>query len=266
MDRIVPATSAENRETVAARLGLEDGWPVITEAFSQWVVEDDFIDGRPAWETAGVQMTGDVAPFEQMKLRMLNGSHSSFAYLGSLCGLTFVSEAATDPDLESFAHGLMTSEIIPTLSTPGVDLAAYRDALLARFANPSLEHRLAQIAMDGSQKLTQRLIRPVLERHARGEPITHIALALAGWMAFVVHAAKNGDRVADPLADRLVAAALGGAMDADEITDRFVGFTEIFPVEFARSRELTTAVSEHLSTILAHGVRAALSTVIALPK
>ena len=134
VDRIVPATTEDDRKLVLEATGLWDAWPVMTEPFSQWVIEDRFSAGRPPFETAGAQLVADVRPFELMKLRMLNGSHSTLAYLGYLAGYEFVSEAIADPAFRTLVYGLMTEEVMTTLPADVDDLAAYRDALLDRFA------------------------------------------------------------------------------------------------------------------------------------
>jgi fructuronate reductase len=150
VDRIVPSTTDTDRASIAARLGVQDAWPVVAEPFSQWVIEDNFPLGRPAWEKVGVQFAKDVAPFEHMKLRMLNGSHSALAYLGSLAEHAHVSDAAQDPALARYLSGLWR-EIAPAVPPPpGQDVMAYADALLARFRNTAIRHKLTQIAMDGA--------------------------------------------------------------------------------------------------------------------
>jgi len=154
VDRIVPATSEADRAAVEARLGVSDAWPVMTEPFTQWVIEDRFGDGRPRFEDAGAELVADVAPYELMKLRLLNGSHSTIAYLGYLAGYETVSDVMADPAFVRLVQGLMDEEVTPTLALPpGADLAGYKRSLLERFANPALKHRTWQIAMDGSQKL-----------------------------------------------------------------------------------------------------------------
>lgn len=153
VDRIVPAATNESLAEISAALGVEDPCAISCEPFIQWVIEDNFVAGRPAWETAGVQMTDDVLPWEQMKLRMLNGSHSFLAWLGYLAGHAHISDCMQDPIFRGAAYRLMLDEQAPTLSIQGVDLTAYADSLIARFSNPALKHRTWQIAMDGSQKL-----------------------------------------------------------------------------------------------------------------
>ena len=186
VDRIVPATTDADRAAVAARLGLEDAWPVVTEPFTQWVIEDRFASGRPRFEEAGAELVSDVAPYELMKLRLLNGSHSTLAYLGYLAGYETIAEAMADPAFARLVRGLMDEEVTPTLTVPpGADLAGYKASLLDRFANPALKHRTWQIAMDGSQKLPQRLLGTVRDRLAAGAPIERLALAVAAWMRYV---------------------------------------------------------------------------------
>jgi fructuronate reductase len=175
VDRIVPATTALDIAETENALGLHDAAPVMAEPFRQWVIEDRFVTGRPAWEKAGAQLVADVGPFEFMKLRMLNGAHSTLAYLGYLAGYETVAEASADPVLARMLEELW-ARIIPTVPVPpGVDLVVYAAALLQRFRNPAIRHRTWQIAMDGSQKLPQRLLGTIRDRLARGQSIDTLA-------------------------------------------------------------------------------------------
>lgn len=161
VDRIVPAATEETLAQIAEQLGVDDPCAIACEPFRQWVIEDNFVNGRPDWDRVGVQFVADVVPFEMMKLRMLNGSHSFLAYLGYLGGYETIADTMTNPAYRNAARALMLNEQAPTLSMPeGTDLAAYAELLIARFTNPSLKHRTWQIAMDGSQKLPQRLLDP----------------------------------------------------------------------------------------------------------
>ena len=176
VDRIVPAMTDADFERLAA-LGVTDPNAVVCEAFSQWVVEDHFPLGRPNWGAEGVEMVADVEPFETMKLRMLNGSHSLLAYLGALAGIETVYDGINHDELRALLRRYMLEEAAPTLEMPeGIDLEAYADSLLARFANDSLRHRLQQIAMDGSQKLPQRWLSGALKRSAAGQSSPWVAL------------------------------------------------------------------------------------------
>ncbi len=212
VDRIVPATTAADRAAVA-RLGYEDAWPVVAEPFSQWVIEDRFVRGRPAWEEAGAEIVQDVRPYELMKLRALNGAHSSLAYLGAVAGLETVADAMADPALPPFLRALWDEDLVPVIPTVrGMDLPAYTAELVARFRNPAIRHRLLQIAMDGSQKLPQRLLRPALDRLRQGAMPHRIALVVAAWMRFLQGRDERGRpyEVNDPLAPRLHGPRVGG--------------------------------------------------------
>jgi fructuronate reductase len=203
VDRIVPATTDADIADNDAALGMHDAAPVMHEPFKQWVIEDAFAAGRPAWEHVGAQLVADVAPFESMKLRLLNASHSALAYLGFLAGHEFIYQVAAQPDFVAYMRALMRDEVAPTLALPdGVDVAAYQNALVERFRNPALPHRTQQIAMDGSQKLPQRLLGTVRDNLAAGRSIDRLALGVAAWMRYVagVDEAGRAINVSDPLA------------------------------------------------------------------
>lgn len=263
VDRIVPATTDADREAVAESTGVADAWPVQAEPFSQWVVEDRFPAGRPRLEACGVQMVDDVEPFELMKLRMLNGSHSTLAYLGYLSGYETVADAVADPALRGLLADLMTADIIPTLDVPGMDLAGYRDALLARFANRGLRHRTWQIAMDGSQKLPQRLLGTVRDRLAAGASVDRLALGVAAWMAYVrgVDGAGRPIDVRDPMAARLREIADAAGPDAEGLSDGLLGISAIFGTDLPASAAFRAAVTRSLARILSAGPAAAIRAV-----
>src|ERR1700712_3620536 len=202
VDRIVPETTEADRTSVASALGMIDAWPVVTEPFTQWIVEDRFPAGRPDLAAAGVQLVSDVTPFEHMKLRLLNASHSALAYLGYLAGYETIAATMTDAHFVAFARQVM-ADATPTLAMPeSTDLAAYSASLLQRFSNPALHHRTWQIAMDGSQKLPQRLLATMQDRLRMGLPIETHALAVAGWMRYVTATDEQGHAidVRDPIA------------------------------------------------------------------
>jgi fructuronate reductase len=208
VDRIVPRSDPADLAALAERLGMEDQGAVFTESFSQWVIEDDFAGPRPRWEAHGVQLVSDVTPFEIAKLRMLNGAHSLLAYAGLRAGHAYVHEAVADPGLRDLARKLMLDEAAPTVPpAPGLDTAAYAEALLARFADPALRHRLAQIAMDGTQKIPQRWLDTALARKQRGLASPAIAAALEAWLWHLA----DGRFVDDPMQHELLdALATGG--------------------------------------------------------
>lgn len=201
VDRIVPAVAPADLARVEATIGLRDEAAVVTEPFRQWVIEGRFAGPRPRWESGGAQFVADVAPFEAAKLRMLNGAHSALAYLGLLAGHAFVHEAIGDPAIAATVERLMRVEAAASLDpVPGQDLTGYADALLARFRNAALPHRLAQIATDGSQKIAQRWLEPLAINAGRGRSCPATLRALAAWM---LHVRGDGAPVADPLARQL---------------------------------------------------------------
>nr|WP_283773389.1 mannitol dehydrogenase family protein [Altererythrobacter sp. KTW20L] len=201
VDRIVPATRDTDRDEAEEATGLRDEALVVTEPFSQWVIEDKFAAGRPRWEVGGAQMVEDVRPYETAKLRMLNGAHSALAYIGLRHGHTFVHKAVADPAIRPTIEKLMREEAASSLRpAAGQDLSAYADALLARFANPALDHRLAQIAMDGSQKIPERWLEVMAHHQAAGRQCPALLAALAAWMQ---HVRGDGHIVDDPMAREL---------------------------------------------------------------
>jgi fructuronate reductase len=241
VDRITPATTREDLDEAERLLGVRDEAVVVTEPFSQWVIEDVFPAGRPAWDTAGAILTGDVAPYEKMKLRLLNGSHSMLAYLGS--AFEYVSEAV-DVLGDALRH-YMDEDASPTLDVPpGFDLAAYKSSLLERFANPALRHRVAQIAMDGSQKLPQRLLAVVRDRLAAGAEPRWAALAVAAWMRHV----QTARVLDDPMAD-LLRTAVAGAGSPEEVVDALLAVTDIFGPDLRDSAVFRDLLVERLAKL-----------------
>jgi fructuronate reductase len=231
VDRIVPATSGADLAENDAALGLHDAAPVVHEPFRQWVIEDAFVAGRPAWERAGAQLVGDVAPFEAMKLRLLNGSHSALAYLGYLAGHEFIYQVAAQPDFVALTQRLMRDEVAPTLHLPpGTDVAAYQRDLMARFSNPALPHRTQQIAMDGSQKLPQRLLATVRDNLAAGRSIDLLTLAVAGWMRYIsgVDEAGQDISVSDPMAGEFARLASAQRGNPPALAHEFLGLRAVF--------------------------------------
>lgn len=236
INRIVPRTSEEDRAELAGRIGIADEGAVFAEPFSQWVIEDDFAQGRPAWESHGAQLVADVSPYETAKLRMLNGAHSLLAYCGLRSGHDFVHEAVADPILRDLASRLMLEEAASTIDpAEGQDLGAYAAALLERFANPALRHSLAQIAMDGTQKIPQRWLDTALARHAAGLASPAIARAFAAWLWHI----EDGRFVDDPQGTelrRLAAAEGSEAMVAH-------CFGQLWPAYAALAQHLSSAGS-----------------------
>ncbi|MEU5725561.1 mannitol dehydrogenase family protein [Micromonospora sp. NPDC047738] len=254
VDRIVPATTEQDRADVRRMLGLEDRGVVVAEPFSQWVIEDDFAADRPAWERAGAVLTRDVAGWEAVKLRMLNASHSLLAYLGALSGHDTIAGALSDDRLVAAAEALMVQDVAPTLRVPdGLDLDYYRRQVLTRFANPALRHRTVQVAMDGSQKLPVRLLGTVRDRLSAGEVPRHATLAVAAWMVYVARGRDMRGRelpLDDPLADRLRAAAAPADGDPHRLVDSLLGVPEIFGADLAEHDGFRATLIDHVARLL----------------
>ncbi|MEX3857795.1 mannitol dehydrogenase family protein [Paraburkholderia sp. BR10923] len=262
VDRIVPATTDAERITAAKQLGYRDAGPVPCEPFRQWVIEDRFAQGRPAWDAVGAQLVDDVMPFELAKLRMLNGTHSTLAYLSMLAGFDTIDAAIAEPALRHLIHAMMTDEIAPTLRVPAsFDLAGYRDALLARYANPALKHRCAQIAMDGSQKLPPRLLATIAARIDAGQPYRRLALAVAAWMTFLRGHADDGTRYAinDPLAERLTTLAASAQGDPQALMNALLGVREVFDAKLANHAAFRTTLDDALRLLQQKGARGAIA-------
>jgi fructuronate reductase len=257
VDRIVPASTDVDRDEAAVDLGLTDAWPVATEPYSLWVIEDRFPAGRPAWDAAGALLVADVTPFEQAKLRMLNGTHSTIAYLSVLAGYELVSDAMAVPALRRLIEELMSEEIEPTLAVPlDFDLHKYRGSLLERFANPALKHRCAQIAMDGSQKLPPRLLGTIADRLAAGLPIRRLGLSVAAWMRFLQARSDAGVvyRIDDPLGDRLAELARP-ADNAAALYSAIVAGSGVIPPELATQPKFKSSVLAALESLMRDGAR-----------
>lgn len=256
VDRIVPATTDADRARIAAATGLEDNWPVVTEAFTDWVIEDHFPQGRPAW---AARFVSDIRPFETMKLRLLNGAHSSMAYLGYLAGHETIADCMQDEALAALVAHLMHREVTPTLDVPaGTDVEAYKQALLKRFHNPRLRHRCWQIAMDGSQKLPQRLLNTIRDRLSANAPIDALALGVAAWMRYVTGVDETGQSidVRDPLKDELRARADAAGLDAARLAPALLSIEKIFGRDLPANPTFTTAVTAALDGLIRHGARA----------
>lgn len=205
VDRIVPALSPEKTQEFESRLNLPaNSQLVATEVFSQWVIENNFINGRPDWESVGVEFVTDVRPYEEMKLRLLNAAHSFLAYAGLLKGYCFVHEAIADDELKILVEKLILEEVIPVLEIPvGFDARDYGRRLLQRFRNNELPHQLQQIAMDGSQKLPQRILPSLVEAHRKKSSHETLVVAVASWLKFVWKTLEEGQRLDDPMGDQL---------------------------------------------------------------
>ena len=272
VDRIVPATTAPDVTGTAALSNVHDAVPVMTEPFTQWVIEDRFAAERPPWDDArmagerGAQFVANVAPFELMKLRLLNAAHSAMAYLGYLAGHELIYQASADPLFASMVERLWR-EVVPTLPALPIDVEQYQRELMQRFRNTALPHRTWQIAMDGSQKLPQRIldtVRDCLARGAANQGGAHfdtLALAVAGWMRYVSGIDEDGKAidVRDPLSAELAQIARQTRGSPAAHCERLLGIEAIFGSDLPRASPFVLRVRRHLESLFTSSVRATLA-------
>ena len=257
VDRIVPAMTPETAEKIQSQLGsIKDSVAIACEPFKQWVIEDNFVAGRPEWEKAGAQLVDDVLPFEEMKLRMLNGSHSFLAYLGYLAGYQYINECMQDSAYEKAAYHLMASEQASTLSIKNVDLPKYANALIARYKNTGLKHRTWQIAMDGTLKLSQRLLDSIQIHLAKGNSFDYSALAVAGWMRYVSGKDDQGAdiQVSDPLAAKLAELVAQSADDESRV-NALLSLDTLFPSTLISNPLFTQKVTDFYLSLRDNGAK-----------
>lgn len=265
IDRIVPATTADDIDMFSQRYGYHDLAMVKTERFSQWVIEDNFVGKRPAWQKVGVNIVKDVDAYENAKLRLLNGAHSSLAYVGYLTGLDFVHQVMENPELTRFLTHLMKVEIAPTIVAPeGLDLQKYCDDLLQRFSNPELHHRTYQIAMDGSQKVPQRLLHTVEYKLKNNQTFDALSFAIAGWLRYTTGVNENGVaiEVQDPRAEQLASIYKQHANNLDELIDAYLSVHSIFPESLQSYPVFKEKLCDWLGIIQKLGMKAALQELL----
>jgi mannitol 2-dehydrogenase len=251
VDRITPATTDEVRAQVAARYGVHDAVPVAAEPFVQWVLEDDFAQGRPPYEDAGVQLVDDVRPFELMKLRLLNGSHQTLSHLGSLLGYTYVHEAAQDPDVARFVRAYMADAARTLPHVPNTDVAAYRDQLIERFANPEILDPLARVAAFGTDRMPKFVLPVAADLIRAGGDLRTVAAVVAGWSVFCAGVDEGGRPIelTDHLAGDLRPAAAAAA--AEPLA--WLGLP-VIPPEVRTSAEFRAAFLDAHKRLAADGV------------
>lgn len=257
VDRIVPASTPATLAAAQAALGVADRAAVAAEPYREWVVEDDFPGGRPAWEAAGAVLTGDAGPYERRKLRALNGVHSALAYLGALAGCETIAEALALPGLRAVLERFLAEDVAPSLDLPdGRSVVAYGQAALDRFANPVIGHRTRQVAMDGSQKLPQRILHTVADRRAEGASPRWAALVVAAWMRFVAGRDDAGRELPldDPLAAEIRTALAGSGGSSAGTAAALLRLDRVFPPELAGDAVLRRLVVDWLAALARHGV------------
>jgi mannitol 2-dehydrogenase len=258
VDRITPATTAEHRSMVREKFGIDDAWPVVTEPFKQWVIEDNFPGGRPAWEQVGTLMTSDVLPYEKMKIRLLNASHQALCYIGMLMGYEYVHEAIADGGIRKLVQTLMDVEVTPLLPVmPGIDLEDYKRTLIERFANPAIRDQLLRIGSEGSVRIPKFVLPSILEQLARGGPIKMLSLTVATWFRYLAGSDEQGQALAiiDPMADKLREHARRGAADPSVL----LGIRELFGEVLPRSQVFRAQVGHALRGLYEKGAKATLA-------
>jgi fructuronate reductase len=264
IDRIVPASTAETLDRAAAALGARDLAAVAAEPYRQWVLEDDFPGGRPAWESAGAVFSTEVTAYERLKLRVLNGVHSTLAYLGALAGQDTIAEAIELPGMRAYLRQMIAEDIAPTLNPPsGVRVDGYGESVLHRFGNPATRHRTLQIAMDGSQKLPQRLLATAAERRAAGAQPALVALALAAWLRYCGGVGDDGRQLPldDPMAGDIRAALAAAGDDPAAIVAHVFALDSIVPPGLAADDTFVELVTERLRQLRRDGAAGTVAAV-----
>ena len=262
VDRITPATTDADRAYLVDEYGLEDGWPVVTEPFRQWVIEDSFAAGRPPWEDLDITVTCDVEPYELMKLRLLNAGHSTMAYLAALAGIEYVDEAMGEPLLRGFLGSFLEKEAGPVLpNIPGIDVPAYEAKLVERFSNPAIGDQISRLCLDGSAKFPKFLMPTIRNQLRAGGPIDLSALALAGWCSYLVGVADDGSEIrlaSDPDLEN----ARSLARQSLASPEHFLTYARVFGDDLVQDDRFRTAFVGSLNELRSRGVRATLSSVL----
>jgi mannitol 2-dehydrogenase len=258
VDRITPVTTDADRAEVRDRFGVDDQWPVVCEPFTHWVLEDSFSAGRPAYEDVGVQLVGDVVPYELMKLRLLNASHQGLAYFGYLCGYRLVHEAAQDSRFRRFLRGYMDEEATPTLApVPGIDLDDYKRTLVERFSNPQVRDTIARLCAESSDRIPKWVIPVIREQLSRGGEIKRSAAIVASWARYAEGVDEQGQpiQVVDRLKDRLMEIARRNREDPEA----FIAIRELFG-DLADEQRFVTAYRTALASLHERGAQATLES------
>jgi fructuronate reductase len=266
VDRIAPAVSELDFDIVEQRFGYRDAAVVVGEPFRQWVIEDRFAGRRPGWDEVGATFVDDVEPFEHLKMRVLNGAQTTLCYLGIFAGYEHTCDDMQDPLLVAFVRRMLLEETLPTLQpVPGMEPKAYVEQSLNRLRNTAIKHRNHQIATDGSQKIVQRLLNPIRERLVRGEPVTLLATAVAGWMAYLIRASERFGRpwtADDPYAARIAAIADRIGNDPAALAAEILSIRAIFDAEFEQSATFRASLVAALEGLLSNDPIAYIRSVI----
>jgi len=256
VDRITPVTTDDDRTALADRFGVQDGWPVVCEPFTQWALEDRFPAGRPPYDEVGVQLVPDVAPYELMKLRLLNASHQALCYLGYLSGYRYAHEVCQDDLFTGFLLGYMDDEATPTLRpVPGVDLEAYKQQLIERFANPEIRDTLARLCAESSDRIPKWLLPVVRQQLANGGTVHRSALVVAAWARYAEGVDEDGRPI--DIVDRRKEAVMSRAQRQTDDPLAFLRDPDLFG-DLVHDEQFTTEYLAALESLHEHGARATL--------
>ena len=258
VDRITPATTDAHREFVREKFGIDDAWPVVPEAFRQWVIEDHFLHGRPAWEEAGAEMTSDVLPYEKMKMRLLNASHQTMCYIGMLVGYQYADETMGDAEIVRFVQRMMDDEVTPILDpVPGIDLDDYKRTLIRRFSNPAIKDTLVRLATEGSARIPKFILPSIVDSLSSGTPNRLLIFTVATWFRYLTGTDDHGRelQIIDPLKERLKERALKGKEDPGPLLE----ISELFPAALTQSASFLNELRDAMRYLYGEGARAALT-------
>jgi mannitol 2-dehydrogenase len=242
---------------------IRDDWPVVCEPFSQWVIEDHFVSGRPPWEDAGAAFVPDVAPYEKMKIRLLNAGHSVLGFLGTLYGYTYIYETVQDPLFAEFLRRFMDEEVTPILDdVPGINLEAYKDSLVSRFANPHIKDQLARICLESSSKIPKFLLPTIREQLQKDGPVGCAALAVAAWCRYAEGVDEQGGRY--PVNDKLEALLREKALASRHDPLTFLKIESLFG-DLVNSEKFAEAYSAALHDLYLSGVKKSMQAITGRP-
>lgn len=262
VDRITPVTSPAHRQQLLDDVGIDDQWPIVCEPFIQWVVEDKFCNGRPAWEKVGVQFTDDVTPYEKMKISLLNGSHLAMTYLGTLLGYEFAHQTMEDALLQRYVRQFMDVDVTPLLDeAPGIDFDDYKDTLIERFSNPVICDQLTRICSDGSSKFPKFVFPTLLGLIANDKDLDRTTLIVAAWCHYLKGKDEKGNAytLLDPRLD-----ALQSIVNKEgDVSAEFLGFSDVFGHEIPKSEKFVASFRKMLTSLEEKGVRATIESVLA---
>jgi mannitol-1-phosphate/altronate dehydrogenase len=262
VDRITPMTSIIHKQKLKDTYGIDDAWPVVCEPFMQWVLEDKFANGRPAWEKVGVQFTDDVAPYEEMKIKLLNGSHLALTYLGFLKGYRFVHETMKDPLFAQYIRDYMNKDVTPQLApVPGIDLETYKEKLIERFSNQAIADQLERVCSDGSSKFPKFTVPTINRLIADKQNLDRASLVVAAWALYLKGVDERGEtyRIPDPRADYCQSLV----QDDQSLTERLLDAEDILGTSIPKSAAFVASFERNLASLRTVGVQKTLEKLLA---